>query len=125
MAHDKKKFSCEISKPCCESRIGNHYDHFSSFIKFCSSKRNTENTISDLYFNEESDYSEESTSSNEVFHSTILQKFYFEPEQKKTCDNESHDKETTEAVVRRYSSKQVFLNTSQISHENTCIGVSF
>ena len=26
-------------------------------------------------------------------------------EQKKTCANESHEKETTEAVVRRYSSK--------------------
>ena len=35
------------------------YDRFSSFIKFSSSERNTENTISDLYFNEESDYSEE------------------------------------------------------------------
>ena len=35
------------------------YDCFSGFIKFWSSERNTENTMSHLYFNEESDYSEE------------------------------------------------------------------
>ena len=38
--------------------------------------------MSDLCFNEESD-SEENTSDNEDFHSTILQSFQFEPEQKK------------------------------------------
>ena len=37
----------------------------------------------DLYFNEESDYSEENTSENENLRSTILQPFQFEPEQKK------------------------------------------
>ena len=42
--------------------------------------------MSDLYFNEESDYSEED------FSSTILQPFQFEPEEKKTCGNESHEK---------------------------------
>ena len=36
---------------------------------------NTEITVSDLYFNEESDYSEENTSDNEDFHSTILHPF--------------------------------------------------
>ena len=41
--------------------------------------------MSDLYLNEESDYSEENTSDNEDFRSTILQPFQFEPEQKKTC----------------------------------------
>ena len=46
--------------------------------------------------NEESDYSEENTSDDEDFRSTILQPFQFEPEQKKTCGNESHEKETTE-----------------------------
>ena len=45
---------------------------FSSFLKFWSSKGNTENAISDLYFNEESDYSEENTSDSEYFCSTIL-----------------------------------------------------
>ena len=58
-----------------------------------------------LYSNEESDYSEENTCDNEEFHSSILQPFQFELEQKKTSGNESHEKETTEAVVRRYSSK--------------------
>ena len=50
-------------------------DCFSSFIEFCSSERNTENTMSDLYFNEESNYSEEKLSDSEDFRSTILQPF--------------------------------------------------
>ena len=37
----------------------------------------------DLYFNGESDYSEENTSHNEDFHSTIIQPSQSEPEQKK------------------------------------------
>ena len=44
---------------------------FQVFIKFRSSERNTENTMSNLYFNEESDYFKENTCKNEVFHSTI------------------------------------------------------
>ena len=32
-----------------------------SFFKFGAVKKNTENTNSDLYFNEENDYSEENT----------------------------------------------------------------
>ena len=52
--------------------------------------------MSDLYFNEESDYPEENTSDNLDFPSTILQPSQFESEQKKTCGNESHEKETTE-----------------------------
>ena len=58
------------------------YDRFWSFIKFWSREINTDNTMSDLYFNEESNYSEENTSDNEDFHPTILQLFQFEPEQK-------------------------------------------
>ena len=46
------------------------YDRFSG-IKFSSSDRNTENTMSLLYFNENSDYSDENTCENQVFHSTI------------------------------------------------------
>ena len=46
------------------------YDRFSG-IKFWFSDRNTENTMSHLYFKEDSDYSEENTFENEVFHSTI------------------------------------------------------
>ena len=38
-------------------------------------ERNTENMMSDLYFNEESDYSEENISNNKDFCSTILQPF--------------------------------------------------
>ena len=38
--------------------------------KFWSSE-NTENTMSHLYFNEESDYFKENTCENEVFRSTI------------------------------------------------------
>ena len=36
----------------------------------------------DLYFNEESDYSEVNTCDNKVFCSPILQPFQFDPEQK-------------------------------------------
>ena len=54
--------------------------------------------MSDLYFNKESDYSEENISDKEDFRSAILQLFQFEPEQKKMCGNESHKKETPEAV---------------------------
>ena len=45
-------------------------------------------------FQWKSDYSEENTSDNEDFLSIILQPFQFEPEQKKTCSSESHEKET-------------------------------
>ena len=48
------------------------YDRFSSSIEFWSSEKNTENTMSHLYFNEESDYSEENTCNNEIFCTTIL-----------------------------------------------------
>ena len=44
------------------------YDRFWSLIKFWSSERNTENTMLHLYFNEESDYSEEDTCDSEVHH---------------------------------------------------------
>ena len=37
--------------------------------------------------------------------------------------NESHEKETKEAVVRKYSSKWVYLQISLTSQENTCVGV--
>ena len=59
------------------------YDRFSNFIRFRVTERSTENTISDLYFNEECDYFEENTSDNQVFRYTILQPFQFEPELKK------------------------------------------
>ena len=68
------------------------YDRFSSVIKFRSNERNTGNTMSDLYFDEESDYSEENACDNEAFRSTIVQLFLFE--QKKICGNETHEKET-------------------------------
>ena len=50
--------------------------------------------MSDLYFNEENDYSEENTSENEDFRSAFLRPFLFKPEQEKACGNEGHDKET-------------------------------
>ena len=46
------------------------YDRFSG-IKFWSSDKNTENTMSHSNFNEDSDYSEENTCENMVFCSTI------------------------------------------------------
>ena len=50
--------------------------------------------MSNLYFNEESDYSEENASDSENFWSTILQSYQFESELKKTRDNESQENET-------------------------------
>ena len=50
---------------------------FSGFIKFCSTERNTGNTMSYLYFNEESDYSEQNAFDNEVIcknEASIMQK---------------------------------------------------
>ena len=55
-----------------------------SFDLVKKTEKNTEIMISDLYFSEESDYSEEHTSDNENFCSTILQPFHIESEQKKT-----------------------------------------
>ena len=48
------------------------HDCFSGFIKFWSIEKKTENTMSHLCFNEESDYSAEIICNNEVFRSTIL-----------------------------------------------------
>ena len=42
----------------------------SIFFNKVAGLRNTENTVSHLYFNEESDYSEENACGNEVFRST-------------------------------------------------------
>ena len=61
--------------------------------------------MSYLYFNKETDYSEENTTDiKEDFRSAIFQLFQFESEQKKACGNESHEKETTEAN----NSSQIF-----------------
>ena len=46
------------------------YDRFSG-IQYWSSERKTENAMSYIYFNKDSDYSEENTCENEVFHTTI------------------------------------------------------
>ena len=51
----------------------------------------------------------QSASDNEDFRSTILNHFSLSLYRKNMCGNESHEKETLEAVVRRYPSKQVFL----------------
>ena len=50
--------------------------------------------MSYLFYNEESDYSEENTCGNEDFRSTNFKSLQFEPKQEKTCGNESHEKET-------------------------------
>ena len=59
------------------------------------------------YFTEESDYSEKNTSENtsglSLHHSSTIYKLSLN--KKKTCGNESHERETTEAVVLGYSSK--------------------
>ena len=49
------------------------YDRVSGFNKFWSSEKNTENMMSHLYFNEESDYPEQSICDSEDFCTTVLQ----------------------------------------------------
>ena len=66
-----------------------NYHRFSGFIKFWSSERNKENTMQHLHFNEKSVNSEENTSDNEDFCSTILQLFQFDSEEEKKCGNEA------------------------------------
>ena len=48
--------------------------------------------MSDLYFNEESDYSKKNICGNKVFRSAIFHSFQFEPKRKNTCGDESHEK---------------------------------
>ena len=62
------------------------------FWELLAKRDYTENRMSDLYLTEENNCCEENTSDNEDFHSTILQPFQFEPEQKKNCGYESHEK---------------------------------
>ena len=64
------------------------YDSFSGSIKFWSSERNTENTLTHFYFNEESRYYEENCSDN-VFSTTLVWAWT-----ESTRSNESHEKET-------------------------------
>ena len=73
----------------------------------------------DLYFNKEVDYSEENASDNKGFCSTIREPFKFEPEKKKMCGHESHEKEITQSVIRRYLSKWVFEKISQNSQKKS------
>ena len=58
-------------------------------------------TMSDSYFNNESNYSEENASDSEDFHSNYLQPFQFEPEKKKS--NGNHKKETKHSHASRAS----------------------
>ena len=73
--------------------------------------------MSDLYFNEESDYSEENRSGAEGFHSTILPPFQFELEQKKRVIMRAMRKKLQKQSFR-YSSKYMFLKISQILQKN-------
>ena len=66
------QFWSTVGENCC----------FLSLIKYWSGERNTRDTMSDLHFDEESDYSEENNSDKEDF-SSIFQPFQFEPQQRK------------------------------------------
>ena len=47
-----------------------------------------------IYFNKESDFSEENTTDNKYFRSTFFNHFSLSLTRKKSCGNESHEKET-------------------------------
>ena len=54
------------------SLLLNVWSFFRFSLNFDPVKKISENTISNLYFNKEGDYSEENACDNEVFHFTIL-----------------------------------------------------
>ena len=66
---------------------------FQVSLWFISSEGNTENTMWDLYLNEESYLFWGKYMWQWSLCYTIFQPFQFEPEHKKTCGNESHEKE--------------------------------
>ena len=51
--------------------------------------------------------------------------FYNSSKSDGTENDDENYNEKIDDVVRRCSSKQVFFKNSQISQENTCVGVSF
>ena len=75
-----------------------------------------------LHFNEKSVNSEENTSDNEDFCSTILQLFQFDSEEEKNVVMKHLFAVNAflEAVVQRYSLKEVYFKISQIWQGNTC-----
>ena len=75
--------------------------------------------MSDLYFNEESDYSEENKSDNEPFRSTIL--LSFQSEQKKACVNESHEKNYRSSRSQMFFKMGVLKNFSNFTGPATLL----
>ena len=57
--------------------------------------------MSDSYFNNESDYSEENASDSEDFDSNYLQPFQFEPEKKQS--NGNHEKEKKQSCFQSFT----------------------
>ena len=90
------------------------YDRFSG-IKFWSSERNTENSMSHLYSNEKSDYFKVNTYENEVFCSTIERNsliYYIQYENRK-----SRLEQIPEAATWGILRTNVFFKMSQNSQE--------
>ena len=77
---------------------------FQVSLKFDPAKKNTENTMSNLYFNEESDYSEENTSDSEDCRFTILQPFQVAPKE---------EKRMVMTAMRKKLQKQLFADILQ------------
>ena len=99
------------------------YDRFSG-IKLWSCERNTENAMSHLHFNEESDYSEENTCENEVFCST-LERNIFTPQlliyYKQYQNRKSRLVQMPEAATGGALRKKVSFKMSQKFTENSCV----
>ena len=81
-----------------------YYDRFSSSIKFWSSERNAENAMSELYLNEEKDYSEENKVAMKAFTPPFINHFSLSLKRKK-CVTIRAMRKMTEVVIHRYSSK--------------------
>ena len=106
---------------------------FQVFIKFWSNERIKENTTSHLYFNEESDCSEENTCEKKVFYATILHQrkklnifksqlpmYYIH-----YWNRKSRLVQIPEAATGGVLWKKVLLKISQKSQKSTCARVSF
>ena len=93
---------------------------FQVSLNFDSVKEILKKAMPYLYFNEESDYSEENTSENEDLCSTILQSFQFVSRQKKTCEKKNCKNEGR--VIDCLCCREVCVMLISLAKISECVG---
>ena len=93
---------------------------FQVSLNFDSVKEILKKAMSYLYFNEESDYSEENTSENEDLCSTILQSFQCVSKQKKTCEKKNCKNEGR--VIDCLCCREVCVMLISLAKISECVG---